>query len=156
MKALSRVRLFATPWTAAHQAPPSLGLSRQEHWGGAPLPGGKGAVPSDPPPPPLYPELRTSSSSATPFLGNSPPVASPPLSPWLPGSKGGPPHLSSASVLPSPLSSENAPRPVWISLHHVTRGKAVDPQTLRVLPLSYKWARLLLSHFSRVRLCATP
>ena len=30
----SRVRLCATPWTAAHQAPPSLGFSRQEHWSG--------------------------------------------------------------------------------------------------------------------------
>ena len=30
----SRVRLCATPETAAHQAPPSLGLSRQEHWSG--------------------------------------------------------------------------------------------------------------------------
>jgi len=27
-----------TPWTAAHQAPPSMGFSRQEHWGGLPLP----------------------------------------------------------------------------------------------------------------------
>ena len=34
----SRVRLCATPWTAAHQAPPSLGFSRQEHWRGLPLP----------------------------------------------------------------------------------------------------------------------
>ena len=34
----SRVRLCATPWTAAHQAPPSLGFSRQEHWSGVPLP----------------------------------------------------------------------------------------------------------------------
>ena len=33
-KSLSRVRLLATPWTAAHQAPPSLGFSRQEHWSG--------------------------------------------------------------------------------------------------------------------------
>ena len=32
MKSLSRVRLLATPWTAAHQAPPSLGFSRQEYW----------------------------------------------------------------------------------------------------------------------------
>ena len=30
----SRVRLCATPWTAAYQAPPSLGFSRQEHWSG--------------------------------------------------------------------------------------------------------------------------
>ena len=37
-KSLSRVRLFATPWTAAHQAPPSMGLSRQKYWGGLPFP----------------------------------------------------------------------------------------------------------------------
>ena len=35
---LSRVRLFVTPWTVAHQAPPSMGLSRQEYWSGLPLP----------------------------------------------------------------------------------------------------------------------
>ena len=34
----SRVQLCATPWTAAHQAPPSLGFSRQEHWSGLPFP----------------------------------------------------------------------------------------------------------------------
>ena len=34
----SRARLCATPDTAAHQAPPSLGFSRQEHWSGLPFP----------------------------------------------------------------------------------------------------------------------
>ena len=34
MKSLSRVRLVATLWTAAHQAPPSMGFSRQEYWSG--------------------------------------------------------------------------------------------------------------------------
>ena len=34
----SRVRLLATPWTTAYQAPPSLGFSRQECWSGVPLP----------------------------------------------------------------------------------------------------------------------
>ena len=34
----SRVWLLATPWTAAHQAPPSMGVSRQEYWSGVPLP----------------------------------------------------------------------------------------------------------------------
>ena len=38
VKSLSRVRLFATPWTAAHQTPPSMGVSRQEYWSGLPLP----------------------------------------------------------------------------------------------------------------------
>ena len=34
----SYVRLYAIPWTAAHQAPLSLGFSRQEHWSGLPFP----------------------------------------------------------------------------------------------------------------------
>ena len=38
VKSLSRVRLLATPWTAAHQGPPSMGFSRQEYWSGVPLP----------------------------------------------------------------------------------------------------------------------
>ena len=37
MKSLSRDRLFATPWTVAHQAPPSMELSRQAYWSGLPL-----------------------------------------------------------------------------------------------------------------------
>ena len=38
VKLLSRVWLLATPWTAAHQAPPSMGFSRQEYLSGVPLP----------------------------------------------------------------------------------------------------------------------
>ena len=38
VKSLSRVWLFATPQTAAHQAPPPMGFSRQEYWSGVPLP----------------------------------------------------------------------------------------------------------------------
>ena len=38
VKLLSRVRLFATPRTVAHQAPPSMGFSRQEYWSGLPFP----------------------------------------------------------------------------------------------------------------------
>ena len=34
----SRVRFLATPWTAAYQAPPSMGFSKQEYWSGVPLP----------------------------------------------------------------------------------------------------------------------
>ena len=37
VKSLSRVRLLATPWTAAYQAPASMGFSRQEYWSGVPL-----------------------------------------------------------------------------------------------------------------------
>ena len=38
VKSFSHVRLFATPWTAAHQAPPFMGFSRPEYWSGVPLP----------------------------------------------------------------------------------------------------------------------
>ena len=38
VKSLSRVGLFATLWTVAYQAPPSMGFSRQEYWSGLPFP----------------------------------------------------------------------------------------------------------------------
>ena len=38
VKSLSRAWLLATPWTGAHQAPPSMGFSRQEYWSGVPSP----------------------------------------------------------------------------------------------------------------------
>ena len=40
-KYLNRVRLFATPWTVAHQAPSSMGFSRLEYWSGLPFPSPK-------------------------------------------------------------------------------------------------------------------
>ena len=42
VKSLSDVRLLATPWTAAYQAPLSMGFSRQEYWSGVPLPSPSG------------------------------------------------------------------------------------------------------------------
>ena len=42
VKALSRVQLLATPWTAAHQVPLSMGFSRQDDWSGVPLPSPRG------------------------------------------------------------------------------------------------------------------
>ena len=38
VKSLSLVRFFVTPWTAAYQAPPSMGFSRQAYWSGLPFP----------------------------------------------------------------------------------------------------------------------
>ena len=56
LSCFSRVRLCATPWTAAHQAPPSMGFSRQEYWSGLPCllwrggaVDGKWGVSGDPP-----------------------------------------------------------------------------------------------------------
>ena len=48
VKSLSRVRLFATQWTVAHQVPPSMGFSRQEYWSGLPFPSpGESSRPRD-------------------------------------------------------------------------------------------------------------
>ena len=44
VKSLNCVRLLATPWTAAHQAPPSMGFSRQQYWSGLSLPSPKGSL----------------------------------------------------------------------------------------------------------------
>ena len=44
VKLLSRLQLFATPWTAAHQASPSMGFSRQEYWSGVPSPSPKDEI----------------------------------------------------------------------------------------------------------------
>ena len=55
-KLLSRVRLFATPWTVAHQAPRSMGFSRQEYWSGLSFPS-LGKLP-DPGIEPRPPELQ--------------------------------------------------------------------------------------------------
>ena len=52
VKSLSHVRLFATPWTIAHQASPSMEFSRHEYWSGLPLPS-----PEDRPDPGLNPGL---------------------------------------------------------------------------------------------------
>ena len=55
----SRVRLCATPWTAAHQAPPSQGFSRQEYWSGLPL-----SSPGDLPDPGIEPRSTTLQADA--------------------------------------------------------------------------------------------
>ena len=81
IKSLSRVRLFATPWTGAHQVPPSMGFSRQECWNGSPFPSpedlprpgikpGSPALQADslPSKPPRNP---TGMSTGTKFLGDS-------------------------------------------------------------------------------------
>ena len=59
VKSLSRVRLFATPWTVAHQALPSTGFSRQEYWSGLPFPS-----PGDLPDPGIEPKSPTLQADA--------------------------------------------------------------------------------------------
>ena len=69
VKSLSHVPLFGTPWTVALQAPPSMGLARQEYWSELPFPS-----PEDLPHPGLEP---TSPALATGFF-----TAEPPGKPW--------------------------------------------------------------------------
>ena len=61
VKSLSRVRLFATPWTIAYQAPPSMRFSRQECWSGLPFPS-----PGDLPDPGIEPGSPTLQADALP------------------------------------------------------------------------------------------
>ena len=49
VKSLSRLQLVATPWTAAYQAPPSMGFSRQEYWSGLPYNNRMGKIHIDKP-----------------------------------------------------------------------------------------------------------
>ena len=62
-KSLSRVWLFATPWTVAHQAPLSMGVFRQEYWNGLPCP-----PPEDLPDPMIESASLTSPAKAGRFL----------------------------------------------------------------------------------------
>ena len=64
VKSLSRVQLFATPWTVAHQAPLSMGFSRQEYWSGLPFPS-PGDLP-DPGIEPRSPALQADSLTSEP------------------------------------------------------------------------------------------
>ena len=64
VKSLSHVRLFATPWSVAHQAPLSMGFSRQEYWSGLPFPS-TGDLP-DPGIEPGSPALQTDALPSEP------------------------------------------------------------------------------------------
>ena len=62
MKLLSHVQLFATPWTVAYQAPPSMGFSRQEYWSELPFP-----PPGDLPDPGIEPGSPAFQAGSLPF-----------------------------------------------------------------------------------------
>ena len=64
----SRVQFFATLWTVTHQAPPSMGFSRQEYWSGLPFPS-----PGDLPHPGMEPAFLVSPALAGKFFTTVPP-----------------------------------------------------------------------------------
>ena len=67
VKSLSRVRLFATLWSVAYQAAPSMGFSRQEYWSGSPFPSPGDFL--DPGITPKSPALQVDSLSSKPLHG---------------------------------------------------------------------------------------
>ena len=71
VKSLSRAQLFATPWTVAYQAPPSMGLSRQEYWSGLsfPSPGGLPNPGIEPRSPALQADALPSEPPGSPWQG---------------------------------------------------------------------------------------
>ena len=76
VKSLSRVQHFVTPWTVAHQAPPSMGFSRQEYWNGLPFPS-PGDLPNpgiEPGSPALEADALNSESPGKPHSFNFPPL----------------------------------------------------------------------------------
>ena len=173
VKSLSRVRLLATPWTAAYQAPPSMGFSRQKYWSGVPLPS---------------PKTCTRRSKMTQFItirdkklhwcpseemhklwhGHKPeyPTAmtmntctcntSTTLSEW----QWIPVHTTSTQFWVN--DSEHmytTPTQPWVEGPRNTSTKSMFHHVYDVpkqARLTSAARRLLLSHFSRVWLCATP
>ena len=101
VKSLSRVRLLTTPWTAAYQAPPSMGFSRQECWSGVPLPSPSWASSCSI-------NVAFSSKLLQNFL---PPRPSCRLGKWLIPASGGTTHGACSSVL---LTVPGLKRHDWI------------------------------------------
>ena len=76
LSCFSPVQLFLTPWTVAHQAPLSMGFSRQEYWKGLPFPS-----PGDLPNPGIEPAALMPPASADGFFTTSAPPGKPSYSP---------------------------------------------------------------------------
>ena len=174
MKSLSRVRPSATPWTAAYQAPLSMGFSRQEYWSGVPLPSpspftraGKCPWPSTLPWGcfyyKIYPQLLqffeipigVSLTWKHAFKAISFSTLSPPPRPLFPHQMLSPLLSLFKAVCDQPLPPEHAPPP------HPTPSPSSSPDIEWVHFRPWFWQihcllLLLLSHFSYVRLCATP
>ena len=106
MKLLSHVRLFATPWTVAHQVSPSMGFSRQEYWSGLPVPS-----PGDLPDPGIEPRSPALQADAL----NSEPPGKPTQR------NGGPQKIKNESPHPEVLRDANSLQKVRRHLYVISR-----------------------------------
>ena len=111
MKSLSRVRLFATPWTVAHQAPPSMGFSRQEYRSGLPFPS-PGDLP-DPGIEPWSPAFQADTLTSEP-RGKNHSVMSDSATPWI-------------VAYQSPQSMEFSRQEYWSGLPFPSPGDLPNP-----------------------------
>ena len=145
VKSLSHVPLLVTPWTAAHQAPPSMGFSRQEYWSGVPclLSKRMGCLSGC---------LVSSASIQKLFCGSCSAVKGS-LDEFV-GEKVVSPSYSS-TILGPPSLSLNLSTFLSLSLSLSLSSPFVYPQCPRHF-LSDLLLLLLLSRISRVRLCVTP
>ena len=110
----SRVRLFATPWTAAHQAPLSMGFSRQEYWSGLPCPSpGDFSGPGTEPVSPAAPALQADS---------------------LPLSHQGSPRADVTSLLKGPRASYVALLSLWLKQESAHRRWQTASKRLTLPP----------------------
>ena len=101
MKWLSRVQLFATPWTVAHQAPPSMGFSRQEYGSGLPFPS-----PADLPNPGIEPR--------SPALQADTLTSEPPGLPIFTWARTNCSHFTRASLLAQLVKNLLAMQETWV------------------------------------------
>ena len=143
VKSLSRVRLFATPWTVAYQAPPSIGFSRQEYWSGLPFP-----FPGDLPNPGIEPWSPTFQADA--------------LTAEPPGKQSEKKSFKDYHLCPAAKSLQSCP-----TLCDPTDGSPpsfpvpgiLQARTLEWVAISFsnawKW-KVKVKSLSRVRLCVTP
>ena len=158
MKSLSHAQLLATPWTAAYQAPLSMGFSRQEYWSGVPLPSPE--LPYDPAIPLLgihTEETRTERDTCTPMF-----IAALFI-------------IARTWKRPRCPSADEWIRKLWyiytMEYYSAIKKKTFESVLMRWMKLKpviqsevsqkekhqYSMLQLLLlSHFSHVRLCATP
>ena len=127
MKLLSRVRLFATPWTVAHQAPKSMEFSRQKYWSGLPFPS-----PGDLPNPGIEPGFPALQADALPSKPRGPVLS---LKPWLrlrplpEGAKG------KARFLPQLISN---------FLPYLVPALPIPPQAVSSLRAELGWGHIYL------------
>ena len=115
MKSLSHVGLFATPWTVAYQASPSMGFSRQEYWSGLPFPS-----PGDLPDPGIEPRFPALEADALTSILSPGDLPDPGIEPGSPALQAGPIPAGtealaigqskvSASVNSHPVESSSSP-----------------------------------------------